>query len=60
MPSGRSPKADKNPNIGEICEIQLNDPVFFSSGLLKIGRTLYVNTYRGTYAFDARVLTNHR
>jgi alcohol dehydrogenase (cytochrome c) len=40
-------------NIGEICEIQLNDPVFFSSGLLKVGRTLYVNTYRGTYAFDA-------
>jgi alcohol dehydrogenase (cytochrome c) len=40
-------------NLGEICEIQLNEPVFFSSGLLKIGRTLYVNTYRGTYAFDA-------
>jgi alcohol dehydrogenase (cytochrome c) len=43
-------------NVGklkEICEIQLNEPTFFSSGLLKIGRTLYVNTYNTTTAFDA-------
>jgi alcohol dehydrogenase (cytochrome c) len=40
-------------NLKEICEIQLNEPTFFSSGLLKIGKTLYVNTYRITYAFDA-------
>lgn len=39
--------------LNEICEIQLNEPTFFSSGLLKIGRTLYVNTYRTTYAIDA-------
>jgi alcohol dehydrogenase (cytochrome c) len=43
-------------NVGklkEICEIQLNQPTFFSSGLLKIGRTLYINTYNTTTAFDA-------
>src|SRR5262245_7018892 len=43
-------------NVGklkEVCEIQLNEPVWFSSGLLKVGRTLYVTTLRGTYAFDA-------
>jgi alcohol dehydrogenase (cytochrome c) len=43
-------------NVGdlkEVCEIQLNEPVYFNSGLLKVGRTLYVTTLRGTYAFDA-------
>jgi alcohol dehydrogenase (cytochrome c) len=40
-------------NLREICEIQLNEPVYFNSGLLKIGRTLYTTTFRGTYAFDA-------
>jgi PQQ enzyme repeat/PQQ-like domain len=43
-------------NVGElkeVCEIELNEPVWFSSGLLKVGRTLYVTTLRGTYAFDA-------
>lgn len=43
-------------NVGqlkEVCEIQLNEPVMFSSGLLKVGRTLYVATLRGTYAIDA-------
>jgi alcohol dehydrogenase (cytochrome c) len=39
--------------LKEVCEIQLNEPVWFSSGLLKVGRTLYVTTLRGTYAFDA-------
>ncbi|MCI0601302.1 MAG: PQQ-binding-like beta-propeller repeat protein, partial [Beijerinckiaceae bacterium] len=43
-------------NVGklkEVCEIQLNEPVWFSSGILKVGRTLYVNTPRTTTAFDA-------
>jgi glucose dehydrogenase len=43
-------------NVGklkEICEIQLNEPVYFNSGILKVGRTLYTTTLRGTYAFDA-------
>jgi alcohol dehydrogenase (cytochrome c) len=40
-------------NLKELCEIQLNEPTFFSSGLLKIGRTLYVNTFDVTTAFDA-------
>jgi len=39
--------------LKEVCEIQLNEPVWFSRGLLKVGRTLYVTTLRGTYAFDA-------
>ena len=39
--------------LKEVCEIQLNGPNWFSSGLLKVGRTLYVTTLRGTYAFDA-------
>jgi alcohol dehydrogenase (cytochrome c) len=39
--------------LKEVCEIQLNDPVWFNGGLLKVGRTLYVTTLRATYAFDA-------
>jgi alcohol dehydrogenase (cytochrome c) len=39
--------------LKEICEIQLNQPTTFSSGLLKVGRTLYVTTNRLTVAFDA-------
>jgi alcohol dehydrogenase (cytochrome c) len=39
--------------LREVCEIQLNEPVWFNSGLLKVGRTLYVTTLRATYAFDA-------
>jgi alcohol dehydrogenase (cytochrome c) len=39
--------------LKEICEIQLNEPVYFNSGILKVGRTLYTTTFRGTYAFDA-------
>src|SRR5262245_65626846 len=34
--------------LKEVCEIQLNEPVRFSSGLLKVGRTLYVTTLSGT------------
>jgi alcohol dehydrogenase (cytochrome c) len=43
-------------NVGELkqlCEIRLNEPVYFNSGLLKVGRTLYLTTFRGTYALDA-------
>jgi len=39
--------------LQEICELQLNEPIFFSTGLLKVGRTLYVNTGHFTAAFDA-------
>jgi len=39
--------------LNEVCEIQLNEPIWFSSGILKVGRTLYVSTSRVTYAFDA-------
>ena len=34
-------------NVGklkEVCEIQLNEPNLFSSGILKVGRTLYTST----------------
>jgi len=40
-------------NLKEVCEIRLNEPIWFNSGLLKVGRTLYANTTRVTYAFDA-------
>src|SRR5271166_301394 len=43
-------------NVGalkEVCEFQLNEPASFSSGLLKVGRTLYVSTFHATYALDA-------
>jgi alcohol dehydrogenase (cytochrome c) len=38
--------------LNEVCEINLNEPSWFSSGILKIGRTLYVTTRRMTYAID--------
>ncbi len=43
-------------NVGglkESCEFQLNEASWFSSGLLLVDRTLYVNTMRATYAIDA-------
>src|SRR5208337_1882606 len=43
-------------NVGdlkEVCEVQLNQPVVFSSGLLMAGDTLYTSTDRLTVAFDA-------
>jgi glucose dehydrogenase len=40
-------------NLKEICELQLNQPTFYSTGLLKVGRTLYVGTNGFTAAFDA-------
>ena len=39
--------------LQELCELRLNEPIVFSSGLLKVGRTLYVNTGHFTAAFDA-------
>jgi alcohol dehydrogenase (cytochrome c) len=36
-----------------LCEIRLNEPGFFSSGLLMVDRTIYVTTFRATYAIDA-------
>lgn len=38
--------------LGEVCEIDLNEPSTFTSGILKIGRLLYVTTRRMTYAID--------
>ncbi len=43
-------------NVGglkESCEFQLNEASWFSSGLLMVDRTLYVDTMRATYAIDA-------
>jgi alcohol dehydrogenase (cytochrome c) len=39
--------------LKEVCETRLNEPSWFSSGLLMVGRTLYVSTLRATYAIDA-------
>jgi alcohol dehydrogenase (cytochrome c) len=40
-------------NLKEVCEIGLNQPVLFSSGLLMAEGTLYVATNRLTVAIDA-------
>jgi len=40
-------------NLNEICELQINQPTFYATGLLKVGRTLYVGTNLFTAAFDA-------
>lgn len=40
-------------NLKEVCEAQLNEPSWFSSGVLMVNRTLYVATFRATYAVDA-------
>ncbi len=39
--------------LNEVCEIELNEPSWFTSGLLMVGRTIYASTPRATYAFDA-------
>jgi alcohol dehydrogenase (cytochrome c) len=39
--------------LAEICRLNLNEPAWFSSGLLMVNDTLYVNTLRATYAIDA-------
>jgi alcohol dehydrogenase (cytochrome c) len=43
-------------NVGQLkekCEIQLNENSLFSTGLLKVGRTLFFTLSRLTYAIDA-------
>jgi alcohol dehydrogenase (cytochrome c) len=40
--------------LKEICEIRLNEPIVFSTGLLKVDNTLYVNTLHLSVALDAR------
>ena len=43
-------------NVGglrEVCEVELNQPVFFTSGLVMAGGTLFVTTNRQTVAVDA-------
>ena len=44
---------DNVKDLKELCEIDLNEASSFSSGILKIDRTLYVTTRRMTYAIDA-------
>jgi alcohol dehydrogenase (cytochrome c) len=39
--------------LREVCELRINEPVMFNTGLLKVGRTLYVTTVNQTIAFDA-------
>ncbi|MFM2007914.1 MAG: hypothetical protein RLZZ09_3569, partial [Pseudomonadota bacterium] len=36
-----------------ICEARLNEPAWFGSGIVKVGRRLFVTTLRATYAIDA-------
>lgn len=45
--------------LKEVCEIRLNEPILFSTGLLKVGRTLYVDTANLTVAFDAATCNLH-
>jgi glucose dehydrogenase len=46
-------------NLKEVCEIQLNENSLFSTGLLKVGRTLYFTLSRLTYAIDAATCDLH-
>jgi alcohol dehydrogenase (cytochrome c) len=39
--------------LKQVCEAQLHEPSSFSSGMLMVGRTIYVSTLRATYAVDA-------
>jgi alcohol dehydrogenase (cytochrome c) len=39
--------------LREVCEVQLNQPVVFTSGLIMVGGTLFVATNRQTVALDA-------
>src|SRR5271155_2203931 len=39
--------------LREVCEVELNQPVFFTSGLVMAGGTLFVTTNRQTVALDA-------
>ena len=44
---------DNVASLKQVCELQFNEPSWFSSGLLMVGRTLYASTMRATYAVDA-------
>jgi alcohol dehydrogenase (cytochrome c) len=39
--------------LKQVCEARLNEPSWFSSGMLMVDRTIYVSTLRATYAVDA-------
>ncbi len=39
--------------LGIRCKVELNEPAWFGSGILKIDHTLYVTTLRATYAIGA-------
>jgi alcohol dehydrogenase (cytochrome c) len=39
--------------LKEVCETELNEPAYFNSGMLMVERTIYVDTFRSTYAIDA-------
>jgi glucose dehydrogenase len=39
--------------LREVCEVELNQPVFFTSGLVMAGGALFVTTNRQTVALDA-------
>jgi alcohol dehydrogenase (cytochrome c) len=45
-------KPENAPALKEVCEVDLNEPSWYSSGILKIDRTLYFTTRRMTYAVD--------
>ena len=40
-------------NLKEVCEVDLKEASTFSSGILKVGHTLYITTPRRTFAIDA-------
>jgi alcohol dehydrogenase (cytochrome c) len=47
-------------NVGaleKVCELELNTAGWFSSGLLMVDGTIYVNTLRSTFALDATTCT---
>jgi hypothetical protein len=35
--------------LKQVCEAQLNEPSWYNSGLLMVGRTIYTATLRATY-----------
>lgn len=43
--------------LGKVCEFDLNAATWFSSGLLMVDGTIYVNTILSTYAIDATTCT---
>ena len=45
---------DNIKQISVLCEVRLNEPAWFGSGLVKVEDTLFVTTLRATYAISAR------